>query len=134
LIAENYDVKPNVEDIKFLWIFTREQQRVTFLNAEAFRDACTEGSFKPVQVAQTNIACGEAEFEVQDFSVCLGKSCRDDEQGYIDAIAAQFQKKMAGNLPNPAAVCTMTSDALSASRGFIAIGTMVLGLFWHLVL
>ena len=135
LVRENYVVKPNVEDIKFLYIFTRVQQLVTFPNAEAFRDACTEGGFKPVQVAQSNIACDEAEFEVQDFSVCLGKSCRDDEQGYIDAIAAaQFQKKMAGNLPNPEAVCTMTSDALSASRGFIAIGTMVLGLFWHLVL
>jgi hypothetical protein len=134
LVSENHGVKQKVEDIKFLWIFTREQQLVTFSNTEAFRDVCIEGGFKPVRVAQANIACGEAEFEVQSFSVCLGNSCRDEEQGYMDAIAAQFQKKTAGNLPNPEAVCTMTSDALSASRGFVAVGTMVFGLFWHLVL
>jgi hypothetical protein len=134
LIRESADVKQKVEDTKFLYIFTRKQQLVTFSNTEAFRDVCIEGGFKAVQLAQANIACGEAEFEVQDFSVCLGNSCRDEEQGYSDAIAALFQMKIAGYLKNPKAVCTITSDALSASRGFIAVGTMVFGLFWHLVL
>ena len=45
-----------------------------------------------------------------------------------------FQAELAGNLPNPEANCTMTSDALSAPRGFIAVGTIVLGLLWHLIL
>jgi len=134
LIRESADIKQKVEDTKFLYIFTRKQQLVTFSNTEAFRDVCIEGGFKAVQLAQANIACGEAEFEVQDFSVCLGNSCRDEEQGYSDAIAALFQMKIAGYLKNPKAVCTITSDALSASRGFIAVGTMVFGLFWHLVL
>ena len=134
LVRASYNFKPDVEVIKFMWIFDREQKLVTFPEAEAFRDACNNAGFKPVKVSQTNIACGDAEFDVRDFSTCLGQSCRDDDQGYTDAtVAAQFQEKMADELPKPGDVCTITSGALSVSRGFIAAGTMLFALYWHLI-
>jgi len=85
-------------------------------------------------VAQTNIVCGEAEFEVQDFSVYLGESCRDDDEQKATTMQLQkIQETIAGNILDPGdVVCILTSDALNASRGFIAVVIMVFALFCHL--
>ena len=135
MIIAGSKIEPTVTNRKFLWIFDREEQLVTFSEDSSFVSLCTENGGTLFSMDEGNFKCGEeVSFAAQDFSICLGSSCGEEISRANAAIAAQFRQKMidADKLEKSVLECTMSmSGALSASIG-IALGAM-LAVVWQLM-
>ena len=141
IFSSNFKVDTSVQDKKFLYIFTRLEQEVTFPSPEdqavkAFGSACLAGGGVLDEVDHATFTCGDSySFEVHGFPVCLGNSCEDDKDSYNDAVASQFQAKIvkahAELNKTPDAICTLTSG--STALGAIAgIAVVLSAVVWQL--
>ena len=81
-------VKPTVKDKKFLWIFTRTEQLVTFPKSDVKRDdhaaACESVDAVYTDLQDTTITCSDGKddflFEVKGFGACTGAASGGDKQ------------------------------------------------------
>ena len=95
-------LKPDVTSEKFLFIFDKEDKIVNFSNDaqnEEYKTECegAGGAYKEVPTAAFVCSSGlkgDVNFEVQNFKVCLGKTCADDGIAVETIIANQFKEQM----------------------------------------
>jgi hypothetical protein len=145
VFTENFEVKAELKDSKFLFIFPKAEKEVTFPSFEdpeviSLGEACEEGGGILKKAGYSTFLCGEnMEYVVHDFPVCIGNSCTI---GAVDsfkaAITSQFQAKIVKaderfkNTPN--VKCTLTASSskplLGAATGF---GVSMLAAVWHLL-
>jgi hypothetical protein len=107
----SFDIKPTVTTQKFLGVFDKKEQLVTFPAADQnFKDTCERNGGVVRVVKQPGIVCGKSTFKIQDFTTCLWPLCGPNtDRDTSVVIMQQFQAKLKVEKIKVSGTCVFSS-------------------------